>query len=223
MATTFKNSGPHYPTNSTFGAGGYAELGKCDPFSQNFVCDQVIKEIPLSIANFTTAGTAKLCTMVSGARVIAEVNTSGIGGVVLSDSAKDQIAWSFKVPQDMDVAKEFAVRYEFANMAGVKYSKATDLITTTTRWLALTAGTVTAAYPTTVMSDTTNTTTIGSAIYGFFNSSWDSVNDSAVLAAGLAAGDDRVIVATTFTLATNVTSVFVTGIQLGYYRKLVGA
>jgi hypothetical protein len=221
MATSFKASGPHYPTRSTFGSGGYVELGNCDPFSQNFVCDKVIKELPLAIGNFTTAGTAKLCTMVSGACVIAEVNTAGIGGIVL-ESTKNQIAFSFKVPQDMDVAKEFAIRYEFMNRAGIKYSKATDIITTVSKWDALTASTVTAAAASTVFSDTTNTTTIGSAIYGMYNSTWDSVNDSAVLAAGLVAGDDRILVLTDFTLGSNVSSVFCTSIQLGYYRKLVG-
>lgn len=220
MATTFKNSGPHYPSNSTFGAGGTATMRGCDPFSQNFVCDRVIKEIPLS-ALFVDCVTGSLVTMGSGALTISEVNTTGVAGVIVAATG-DQMLWSFKVPQDMDVAKEFAIRYELTNRAGIKYSKATDLITTTSYHKALTASTVTAAVAGTVFSDTTNTTTLGSAIYGMFNTTWDSVNDSAVLAMGLVAGDDKILILSKFTLGTNVTSVFCTGIQLGYYRQLVG-
>jgi len=223
MATTFTAAGPYVPTRAVAG-GNYTEFGACDQFSQNYVIDKTVVDLPFSPLAFTVVSTnVGLRTMASGARTVSEVNTTGIGGVLIT-TTNDQLCFRFRVPVDMDPSKEFAVRYEFANCAGIKYSAATDLITSTTYWLPLKSHATTAALPTTKMSWTSTNarTTIGSAIYGFYDGSWQAVNDSAVLAQSLVPGLHRVIVRTDFTLATNVTSVFVTGVQLGYYKKLQG-
>jgi hypothetical protein len=218
MATTFAATGPYMPTKALVGAPGTHNFATASPFSQNFVADKVIKDLPFTPLQFSVTS-PNLVTMTSGASIISEVNTTGIGGIVIDHASTDEIAWSFVVPWDMDPVKEFAIRFEYVNMAGIKWSKASDLITTKSLWDKWDLSTDTGALATTVFSETTNTTTIPSAIYGRGWSAWDAVNDSAVLNAALIPAEDRVIGFTRFTLATNVTGVFVTSMQLGYYKR----
>lgn len=216
MATTFKTSGPYAPTGSAAGAGGVAQFRGCDPFSQNFCFDKVIKDMPLSALNFSVTSPT-LVTMGSGACTVVEVNTCGIGGILL-DSTKDQVCWSFKAPIDMDPAKEFAVRYEFCNPTGIKYAAATSMMTVSSYWRAMTSN-VTASLPTVAFSVTAVSSTMSSVIFGYWNNGWESANDSAVVAKSIVPGDTRVVIRSDFTLSTTATSMFVTGVQLGYYKK----
>lgn len=217
MATTFTNSGPYYPTRSLGGKVSTENFSTCNGFSQNYVADRVVKDLPLTPLQFTVVSN-QLVTMTSGANAIAEVNTTGIGGIVIT-ATNNEIAWSFAAPFDMDPVKEFAIRFEYANRAGVAYSSATDLITTKSYWTKWDLSTDTGALATTVFSETTNTTTIPSVAYGRCWSTWDSVNDSAVLAQSIVPVEDRILGFSRFTLATNVTSVFVIGMQFGYYKR----
>lgn len=216
MASTMKDSGPYAPTKSTTVADTHS-FSVVNTMAQEYTFDRVYHSIPLQVSQFGCT-TAAIVTLVSGACVLSEVNTTGIAGIVL-DTSKDQIAFSFVTPIDMDPSKEFAIRYEFANRTGIKWTKASDLVTTSTKWSAWKQSTSTGAIAATMMSDTTNTTSIPSVVYGRCWSDWDSVNDSAVLAAGVVPGDTRINIMTDFTLATNVTSIFVLGIQLGYYKR----
>jgi len=217
MATTFASSGPYIPTKSLVAGHGTNQFAMASGFSQNYVADQVIVPLPLVVTSFSVTS-PNLVTMTSGGSVVNEVNTAGIGGVVITDT-NDPLAWSFIVPWDMDPAKEFAVRYEYVNRAGIAYSSATDLVTTKSYWDKWDLSTDTGALATTVFSETTNTTTIPSVAYGRCWSSWDAVNDSAVLSANPVPAEDRIIGFCRFTLATNVTSIFVIGAQLGYYKR----
>jgi hypothetical protein len=216
MATTFKTAGPYTPTRSVAGAGGYSQMAGCDPFSQNFVFDRVIKDMPLGALCFSVTSPT-LVTMGSGACTVVEINTCGVGGILL-DSTKDQVCWSFKTPIDMDPAKEF-IRYEFANPTGIKYAAATSMMTVSSFWKAIDATTTTAALPTTAFSVTAVSSTMASVVYGHWNNGWESVNDSAVVAKALVPGDDRIYIRSDFTLSTTATSMFVVGVQLGYYKK----
>lgn len=221
-ASTMKDSGPYTPTKSATVA-DTEQFSRVNTFAQEYTFDRTYETVPFTPSMFTTAasgavGSGGLLTLVSGARTLQEVNTTGIAGVLLT-TTKDQLAYSFVVPVDMDPNKEFSIRYELVTPAGIKYSKATDLVTTVTKWDAWGTSTDTGAAASTVMSDTTNTTTIPSAIYGRKWSDWDGVNDSAVVAASIVPGDTRINILTDFTLATNVTAIFCIGFQLGYYKR----
>jgi hypothetical protein len=218
MATTFKTAGPYMPTRSVAGAGGYSQMAGCDPFSQNFVFDRVIKDMPLSVLNFDGT-TSTITTMASGARVITEVNTTGCGGILLT-TTNDQVCWSFKCPVDMDAAKEFAIRYEFATPTGIKFTTAaSSKMTVSSFWRPMVGSTTTASLPSVAFSVTAVSSSMASVIYGHWNNGWESVNDSAVVAKALVPGDDRIYIRSDFTLGAACTSMLVTGVQLGYYKK----
>jgi hypothetical protein len=219
MATTFATSGPYIPTKSLVAGHGTNQFAMASGFSQNYVADQVIVPLPLVATSFSVTS-PNLVTMTSGASVVNEVNTTGIGGIVITDT-NDEIAWSFVVPWDMDPAKEFAIRFEYANRAGLAWATgtATDLITTTSYWTKWDLSTDTGALAGTVFSDTTNTASLASVAYGRQWSAWDSVNDSAVLSANPVPAEDRILGFTRFGLGSGVSSTFVIGMQLGYYKR----
>lgn len=221
MATTFKASGPYTPTKSAAASGGVTEFAGCDRFSQNYVFDKTLKDIPIGALYFTTAasgsvGSGGLISVSTGAHAVSEINSSGLCGVYITDT-NDRMTLHFPVPVDMDVNKEFAIRYRIANAD--TYGASTSIITTKSLWRDLSNATAVMSAPTVVFSDTTNSTTIQSVQYSSQWLAWDSVNDSAVAAAALVAGDDWILVQTVFTLATSVTAFWVTGAQLGYYKR----
>jgi hypothetical protein len=221
MATTFKAAGPHSPTNSVAASGGYAEFRNVNTFSQNYVFDKVLKDIPISPTLLRggasgSVGAGTFVAFATGDHAVTEINSSGMGGIYITDT-NDRMVFQFTVPVDMDPNKEFAVRYRIANAD--TYGAATSIITTKSLWRHYSTATAVTSAPTVVFSDTTNTTTIQSVQYSQQWLSWDSVNDSAVAAAALVPGDDTIMVHTVFTLATSVTAFWVTSIELGYYKK----
>jgi hypothetical protein len=219
MATTFTTTGPRWPTKSMLNDVGTHQFAICDNFSQNYCADMVIKPLPFTALQFLAYDATKLASMASGTCNVAEVNTTGLGGITLSSTTKSTIAWSFIAPWDMDPVKEFAIRFEFGVPRAC--TKASDIITTVSYIKLWDLSTTTGAAPTVVMSDTTNTTSLNSSkAYGRLWSAWDSMTDSAVLALALVPGDDRLLGKTVFTLPTNTTATKVIGMQLGYYKRL---
>lgn len=218
MATTFAASGAPRPTRSLLADNGdNYNFSTLDGFSQNYVADMVIVDLPIKPTQLI-ASASGVKTMVSGARVCREVNTTGIGGISLI-ATKNQIAWSFVVPWDFDPKKEFAIRFEYATARAM--SKATDLLTTVSKWSKWDLSDDTGAIAATVFSETTNETTLNAAVAnGRVWSTWDSVNDSAVLNAALIPAEDRILGVTDFTVATNTSDTKVIGMQLGYYKRL---
>lgn len=224
MATTFKSAGPYTPTRSCAASGGYSEFAGVDTFSQNYVFDKTLKDIPISPLLMRggasgSVGAGTFVCLATGDHAVTEVNSVGYAGIYITDS-NDRMSFQFTLPVDMDPNKEFAIRYRIANAD--TYGAATSTITTKSYWRDYSTATAVTSAPTVVFSDTTNSTTIQSVQYSQQWLAWDSVNDSAVAAAALVPGDDTIGVQTAFTLATSVTAFWVVGIQLGYYKRFQG-